>query len=166
MDDLPVLVLNQNYEPLNICRVRRALMLLFRGKAEVMENGRGYIHSVNGVYDIPSVIRLHDFIRKPNRVRRMTKMEVFNRDQFTCQYCGARAKELTIDHVIPRKRGGTHTWDNVVTACVPCNRKKAGRTPKEAGMPLKREPKPPQKNIFYIPFHYLYTYSEWYKYIN
>ena len=78
MVNLPVLVLNQNYEPLNICHVRRALILLFRGKAEVMENGRGYLHSIGGTFDIPSVIRLMSYIRRPNRLRRMTKIEVFN----------------------------------------------------------------------------------------
>lgn len=165
MVNFPVLVLNQNYEPLNICHVKRALVLLFRGKAEVLENGRGYLHSIKGVYDIPSVIRLMYFIRRPNRLRRMTKLEVFNRDNFRCQYCGVHARELTIDHVIPRKRGGQHTWENVVSACVPCNRKKAGRTPKEAGMPLLKLPQPPRNIGFYIPYYYLNTNNDWLKYI-
>jgi 5-methylcytosine-specific restriction endonuclease McrA len=163
--NLPVLVLNQNYEPLNICHVRRALILLFRGKAEVMENGRGYLHSIDGTFDIPSVIRLMSYIRRPNRLRRMTKIEVFNRDKFTCQYCGMRTRELTIDHVMPRKRGGKHTWENVVSACVPCNRRKAGRTPKEANMPLLSEPKPPVNHGFYIPYTYLTANNTWRKYM-
>ena len=164
MVNLPVLVLNQNYEPLNICHVKRALLLLIRGKAEVLENGRGYLHSIQGVYDIPSVIRLMYFIKRPNRSRRMTKMEVFNRDKFTCQYCGIHLRELTIDHVIPRKRGGQHAWENVVSACVPCNRKKAGRTPREAGMPLLHIPRPPSNNGFYIPYYYLLANNDWLKY--
>lgn len=165
MVELPVLVLNQNYEPLNVCQVKRALILLFRGKAEVIENGRGLLRSTNEVFDIPSVIRLMHFIRRPHRRRRMTKLEVFNRDKFVCQYCGRYSRELTIDHVVPRKRGGEHTWENVVSACVPCNRLKAGRTPLEAGMPLLHEPKAPGNSGFYMPFHYLTTYNEWHKYL-
>lgn len=164
MVELPVLVLNQNYEPLNICHVRRALILIFRGKAEVMENGRGYLHSMAETYDVPSVIRLMNYIRRPNRLRRMTKIEVFNRDRFMCQYCGIRARELTIDHVMPRKRGGKHTWENVVSACVPCNRKKAGHTPREANMPLLNEPKAPGSRGFYIPYNYLAVNDVWRKY--
>lgn len=165
MVNAPVLVLNQNYEPLNVCKVRRALNLLFRGKAEVLENGRGSLHSVGGEFDIPSVIRLVYLIRHHPRPRRLTKLEVFSRDGHTCQYCGRGGKELTLDHVIPRRRGGEHSWENVVTACIPCNRRKAGRTPLEAGMPLLREPKPPRHNGFYVPYHYLRAHSEWRKYL-
>jgi 5-methylcytosine-specific restriction endonuclease McrA len=163
--ELPVLVLNQNYEPLNICHVRRALLLIFSSKAEVLENGRGYLHSINGTFDIPSVIRLAYFIKQPRRHRKMTKLEVFNRDKFICQYCGIQMKELTIDHVLPRKRGGKHTWENVVSACVTCNRKKAGRTPIEAGMPLLNEPKVPSTRGFNIPYNYFNWYNEWRKYV-
>jgi 5-methylcytosine-specific restriction endonuclease McrA len=163
--EAPVLVLNQNYEPLNICQVRRALVLLFRGKAEVVEDGRGYLHSVDGQYFIPSVIRLIHFIKRPSRQRKMTKLEVFNRDKFICQYCGIHLRELTIDHVMPRKRGGKHTWENVVSACVPCNRRKAGRTPKEAGMPLLHEPTVPSNSGFYVPYNYQNTIEEWRKYL-
>lgn len=165
MVNSPVLVLNQNYEPLNVCKVRRALNLLFRGKAEVLENGRGSLHSINGEFDIPSVIRLVYLIRHHQRPRRLTKLEVFSRDGYTCQYCGRGGKELTLDHVIPRRRGGEHSWENVVTACIPCNRRKAGRTPLEAGMPLLREPKPPRHNGFYVPYHYLRAHTEWRKYL-
>jgi 5-methylcytosine-specific restriction endonuclease McrA len=162
---LPVLVLNQNYEPLNVCYVKRALLLLLRGKAEVLENGRGHLHSIQGSYEIPSVIKLHYYIKRPNRHRKMTKLEVFNRDKFTCQYCGEQISDLTIDHVVPRKRGGRHEWTNVVAACVKCNRKKAGRTPKEAGMPLLSEPKIPTNNGFYIPLYFLNSNLEWQKYL-
>jgi 5-methylcytosine-specific restriction endonuclease McrA len=161
----PVLVLNQNYEPLNICKVRRALNLLLRGKAEVLENGRGKLHSVDGVFDVPSVIRLVYLVKHHPRPRRLTKLEVFSRDGYVCQYCGRKSKELTLDHVIPRRRGGEHTWENVVTACIPCNRRKAGRTPMEAGMPLLREPTAPRHNGFYVPYHHLCAHSEWRKYL-
>ncbi len=163
--NLPVLVLNQNYEPLNVCRVRRAMVLLIRGKAEVIENGRGTMRSVEGVFEIPSVIRVIYFIKRPLLQRQMTKIEVFSRDRYTCQYCGKVVKELTIDHVIPKRAGGQHCWDNVVTACIPCNRKKAGRNPREAGMPLLKEPRPPSKKNYYIPFNYLRSHIEWNKYV-
>jgi 5-methylcytosine-specific restriction endonuclease McrA len=163
--ELPVLVLNQNYEPLNVCHVRKAILLLFRGKAEVLENGRGYLHSMNGVFDVPSVIRLMHFVKRPNRRRKMTKLEVFNRDKYICQYCGIHFKELTIDHVIPKKRGGQHTWENIVSACVPCNRRKAGRTPKEAEMPLLNEPKAPSNSGYYIPVNYTNSNQGWRKYL-
>jgi len=161
----PVLVLNQSYEPLNICQVRRAIVLLLRGRAEVLENGRGNLHSVDNVFDVPLVIRLVYFIRRPRRQRRMTKLEIFNRDRYICQYCGRENKELTLDHVIPRRRGGEHSWENVVSACIPCNRRKAGRTPAEAGMHLLRQPRPPSNDGFYVPYHYLRMYTEWQKYL-
>jgi len=161
----PVLVLNQNYEPLNICKVRRAIVLLLYGKAEVLENGQGNLHSVNNVLDIPSAIRLVYFVRHPRRQRKLTKIEIFNRDRYTCQYCGQEGKELTLDHVIPRRRGGEHSWENVVSACIPCNRRKAGRTPAEARMPLLHQPKPPSNDGFYVPYQYLRSHTEWQKYL-
>ena len=165
MVNSPVLVLNQNYEPLNICRVRRAIILLFRGKAEVLENGRGNLHSIDDAFDVPSVIRLVYFIRRPRQQRKLTKLEVFNRDHYACQYCGRESKELTLDHVVPRRRGGEHSWENVVSACIPCNRRKAGRTPSEAGMPLLHQPRPPRNDGFYVPFQHLRVHNEWQKYI-
>jgi len=163
--NLPVLVLNQTYEPLNICKVRRAVLLLIREKAEVIENGRGDIHSVTSVFDVPSVIRLTHFIRRPRRQRKLTKHEVFQRDRYRCQYCGQESKDLTLDHVIPRRRGGEHRWENVVSACIRCNREKAGRTPDEARMPLLSQPKIPINDGFYIPRHYLNINTDWIKYL-
>ena len=165
MINLPVLVLNQSYEPLTICRVRRAVMLIYRGKAEMLENGVGFIHSVSDSFPIPSVIRLAYLIRRPRRERKLTRFEVFNRDHHTCQYCGKETKQLTLDHIIPRYRGGQHTWENVVSACVACNRRKAGRTPKEAGMKLMHPPAYPHSNLFFIPYHYRQSKNEWQKYL-
>ncbi|MBM3148939.1 MAG: HNH endonuclease [Chloroflexi bacterium] len=162
----PVLVVNQNYEPLNICRVRRAVVLLLHGRAEVLENGRGNIHSVESIFDVPSVIRLAYYVRRPRRQRKLTKHEVFHRDGHTCQYCGRETRELTLDHVVPRRRGGQHNWENVVSACVPCNRRKAGRTPAEARMPLLSRPRAPRDDGFYVPYHYLCTYTTWQKYVH
>jgi len=163
--NLPVLVLNQGYEPLNLCRVRRAIILVFYGKAEVLENSRGEVHSARKVFQVPSVIRLGYFVRRPHRERKLTKVEVFNRDHYTCQYCNKQTKELTLDHVVPRQRGGEHSWENVVSACKACNRRKGGRTPEEAGMSLLHQPTAPHHNGFYIPYHYLNSHREWQKYI-
>lgn len=165
MINSPVLVLNQSYEPLNLCRIRRAVVLVFRGKAEVLENSRGEIHSATQVFPLPSVIHLVYMVKRPRHQRKLTKQEVFSRDQYACQYCGRQTKELTLDHVIPRRRGGEHTWENVVSACKVCNRRKGGRTPKEAGMKLLRQPRPPRNNGFYIPYHYFNNHSEWKKYL-
>ena len=165
MVDTPVLVLNQNYEPLNICRVRRAIILLFRDKAETLENGKGELHSMEDTFPIPSVIRLVYMIKRPRQRRRLTKVEVFNRDRYTCQYCGYESRELTLDHVIPRHRGGEHSWENVVSACVSCNHHKAGRTPSEAGMKLIRQPAPPRDDGIHLPYHHLRACPEWQKYL-
>ncbi len=167
MINLPVLVLNQSYEPLNICQVRRAVVLLYQNKAEMLENGSGFIHSANGEFPVPSVIRLAFMVRRPHRSgRKLSRLEVFRRDQYTCQYCDGKTRQLTLDHVVPRYRGGQHTWENVVSACVRCNRRKAGRTPQEAGMKLIRQPSQPRDNgLFYIPAHYPHIRSEWQKYL-
>ncbi len=165
MINSPVLVLNQSYEPLNLCRVRRAVVLVFCGKAEVLENSRGKLHSVTQVFLIPSVIRLVYMVKRPRHQRKLTKLEVFTRDQYTCQYCGRQTKELTLDHVIPRRRGGKHSWENVVSACKVCNRRKGGHTPKEAEMKLLRQPRTPRNDGFYIPYHYLNSHGEWKKYV-
>jgi 5-methylcytosine-specific restriction endonuclease McrA len=166
MINLPVLVLNQNYEPFNICRVRRAVILLLQNKAEMLENGSGFIHSASHAFPVPSVIRLDSLTKRPFFKRRLTRLEVFNRDKYTCQYCGKETKQLTLDHVIPRSRGGEHLWENIVSACVPCNRRKAGKTPKEAGMRLTCFPSPPHNNrLFYVPHNYCQVRQEWQKYL-
>ncbi len=165
MINLPVLVLNQSYEPLTICRARRAVVLIYQGKAEMLENGVGFIHSISDIFPLPSVIRVDHIIKRPRRERKLTRFEVFNRDRYTCQYCGKETKHLTLDHILPRYRGGQHTWENVVSACVPCNRRKAGRTPHEARMRLIRPPSYPHGNAFFIPYHYQQTKNEWQKYL-
>lgn len=165
MINIPVLVLNQSYEPLTICRARRALVLVHQGKAEMLENGAGFVHSAREAFPLPSVIRLGYMVRRPYRQRKLTRFEIFNRDRYQCQYCGRETRQLTLDHVLPRFRGGEHTWKNVVSACIACNRRKAGRTPREAGMALKREPNNPRGVSFFIPHHYRETRNEWQKYL-
>ena len=155
--EIPVLVLNQDYQPVNICQVRRAIILVYQGKAEIVENGLGMINSVRHSLPIPSVIRLAFLVKRPRFQIRLTRFEVFNRDKYTCQYCGREMKELTLDHVFPRHRGGKHDWENIVTCCIACNRHKAGRTPQEAGMTLLHHPVPPRPSGFYVPDQYLHS---------
>ena len=135
--EAPVLVLNQNYQPLNICSARRAIVLMGRGKAESIVNGLGEIRSSSSIFPLPSVVRLFYMVKKPLVSRRISRQAIFYRDNFTCQYCGLGTKKLTIDHVIPRSKGGKHTWENVASACAGCNHRKAGFTLTEARMKLK-----------------------------
>src|SRR4030043_1613938 len=167
MVNLPVLVLNQTYEPLNICRVRRAMVLVYQEKAEMLENGYGPLRTIDRDLPVPSVIKLSKLIKRPHQLeRKLTRMEIFRGDNYTCQYCGKVTRNLTLDHVIPRSRNGQHTWENVVSACVPCNRIKAGRTPEEAGMKLRTKPaKPCPSGLFFIPSHYSRVRAEWGKYL-
>ena len=102
----PVLVLNGNYEPLNVCNTRRAMGLVLAGKATVLENGRGVIRTVSRTYERPSVIRLSYMVRRPRPRVRLCKREILRRDDYRCQYCGRKVRRLTIDHVVPRHRGG------------------------------------------------------------
>ena len=148
-----VLILNQNYEPLNVCGVRRALVLILGEKAQTLELGEGEWRSVSESFPIPSVIRLLYLVKRPLFTRRLSRREVFWRDRFTCQYCGKQTKELTLDHVTPRVLNGPHTWENVVAACVPCNHRKAGRTPAQANMRLLTEPQAPRANPYYHLMH-------------
>lgn len=161
----PVLVLNQNYEPLNVCTVRRAFVLVDHGKAEIVENGRGYLHSIAASFPIPAVIRLIYLIRRPRPQGRLTRRDVFLRDRYTCQYCGHQTKDLTLDHVIPRHRGGSHDWVNVVAACKQCNHRKAGRTPAEAHMQLVRQPFQPSFNYSRTLYPFLEAQAGWKKFV-
>lgn len=161
----PVLVLNQNYEPLNVCNARRALVLVNGGKAEVLEHGEGELRTMTISYRRPSVIRLVYLIKRPRPRVRLTRREIFLRDHFVCQYCGLKTKDLTIDHLVPRHRGGRHTWDNLVSACRACNHRKGGKTPDEARMALRKHPAEPKATSYYLFGQYLDIYVEWGKFI-
>ncbi len=161
----PVLVLNANYEPLNVCTTKRALGMILAGKAEMLLDGRGYVRTVRARYPRPSVIRLGYMVHRPRPRVRLTKQEIFRRDHYTCQYCGRRARGLTIDHVIPRHLGGRRTWTNLVTACAECNRRKGGRTPWKARMKLIRPPREPRPSAEYLYAPYLDTNQEWRQFI-
>lgn len=160
-----VLVLNQNYEPLNVCNARRAIVLVDRGKAEVIEHHRGLLHSPSRTLMVPSVIRLIYLIRRPRPQRRLSRREIFLRDKYTCQYCGREGRDLTIDHVFPRHRGGKHIWENLVSACKGCNHRKAGRTPEEARMKLLTEPRAPSQAGSPFVYQHLVARQEWLKFI-
>lgn len=165
MDGGSVLVLNQNYEPLNVCNTRRAVVLVLRGKAEVVESASRALRTATFDFVIPSVIRLVNMVRRPRPRVRLTRKEVFARDGWTCVYCGRATRELTLDHVMPRHRGGSHTWENLVSACKPCNHRKAGRTPSEAHMLMATAPAPPRVSVYYPFFHYLHNEEGWRKFV-
>lgn len=163
----PVLVLNQNFEPLNVCNARRALVLVLCGKAEVLELNHQIIHTPTTSIHCPSVIRLSHIIRRPQPRARLSRREVFIRDNYTCQYCGVRTRDLTLDHVIPRSKGGPHTWENLVSACKNCNHRKGGKTVSEARMPLARAPKEPRANVYHMIHRYMENgpLDEWLVYL-
>jgi 5-methylcytosine-specific restriction endonuclease McrA len=140
-----VLVLNASYEPLNITSWRRAMVMLLKGKAEGLEHDRA--QPIRPDLLLPTVIRLRQFVRVPYKQVPLTRRNVLHRDGHICQYCGHQGEPLSIDHVLPRSRGGTDAWENVTTACVPCNTRKGNRTPREAGMPLRREPRRPPGSL-------------------
>ena len=161
----PVLVLNGNYEPINVCNTKRAIGLILAGKAMVLENGRGFIHTVSRTYERPSVIRLAYVVRRPRPHVRLCKREVLHRDGYRCQYCGRQTNQLTIDHVVPRYRGGQHSWENLVAACPQCNRRKGGRTLAEVRMKLLRLPFEPRATAGYIFGRYTAGNGAWTKYL-
>ncbi|MSO41341.1 MAG: HNH endonuclease [Solirubrobacterales bacterium] len=145
-----VLVLNASYEPLNVCTVRRALVLILKQKAEVLENGSGVLRSETMRLDMPEVIRLVTFVRVPRDIhrRRITRKAVLARDGWICQYCGAEKPALTVDHVIPRSRGGKSVWENIVASCASCNHRKGNRLPHEIRMHPRNRPRPPGPTVF------------------
>jgi 5-methylcytosine-specific restriction endonuclease McrA len=159
-----VLVLNASYEPLNITSWRRAVVLLLKGKAEQLEHNGHFIYTD---FPFPTVIRLRHFVKVPYKEIPLTRRNLLERDRHTCQYCNYRGEQLTLDHVIPRSRGGGDTWDNLVAACVRCNVNKGNRTPKEAGMPLSIQPRRPYSSLhFELVKHTRGEHNqEWRKYV-
>jgi 5-methylcytosine-specific restriction endonuclease McrA len=157
-----VLVLNNYFEPVNLCRWKRALVLIFKGKAETVENSGRLI---NQKYPVPRIIRLNYQVKIPRQEIMLTRKNIYLRDNHTCQYCG-RKSNLTVDHIIPRVRGGTESWHNMVTACVRCNNKKGSDTLQESGLKLLRTPfKPP--SMLYLEITRLPSApSSWYHYFS
>jgi 5-methylcytosine-specific restriction endonuclease McrA len=144
-----VLVLNASYEPLNVTSVRRAHVLVFKGKAEVIEELAQPLRSASDTYPWPHVIRLVHYVRVPRAVqRKISRRALFARDGWRCVYCGTTNGRLTLDHVVPRSRGGDSVWENVVTSCAPCNLRKGNRSLEEARMTLVHQPRPPKPVLF------------------
>ncbi len=160
-----VLVLNASYEPLNITTWRRATVLMLKGKAESLEEDSN--HKLRHDTLLPTVIRLRQFVRVPYREIPLTRKNILQRDNNCCQYCGYTGKELSIDHVIPRSRGGTDDWLNVITACLRCNVMKSNQTPQEAGMTITRQPFKPQSIMSFKAGHQINSgrYKVWSKYV-
>ena len=129
-----VLVLNATYEPINVCSIRRAIVLLLKEKAEMLERHARELHSERYTVARPVVIRLVSYVRVPRQAhrRKITRRAVFARDGWACQYCGSRSN-LTVDHVIPRSKGGQSSWENIVASCGPCNRRKGDSLPRAGG---------------------------------
>lgn len=150
-----VLVLNLNYEPLSVCSWQRAISLLYLGKAVVLEHDGDDLHTPTRTLLRPTVVRLSYLIRRPLPELKLSRRAVLARDHNTCQYCGHTARELTIDHIVPRERGGPSSWDNLVACCLRCNNKKANRTPREANMELMTKPRRPR----FIPYLSLATFT-------
>jgi 5-methylcytosine-specific restriction endonuclease McrA len=162
---MDVLVLNANFEPINVCNLHRALNLMLSGKASLIANGRGVVKTVSRTYPCPSIIRLEQMIQRPHVRVRLTRREVFRRDNYTCQYCGKKLPNLTIDHVIPKRLGGRQTWGNVVAACAACNHRKGGRLPEEAGMRPIKPPQEPPMSALYVFGKYLGENADWLPYV-
>lgn len=140
-------MLNASYQPLCVVPVRRAMVLALKEKADVLHTNGMVFHSESIEFRAPTVVKLRYFVKVPYRVRAsMSRRAVFVRDDFECQYCGRPAEN--VDHIIPRSKGGGHTWDNVVAACRPCNSRKENHHMHEVGMRLRRPPRPPHETVW------------------
>ncbi len=143
------MVLNQSYEPLSVCNLRKAIVLIYLGKAEsVVADNRKSLHTVSKTYPWPSIIRISRFVKVPYKKVVLTRKNIFRRDGFKCAYCGRSDLPLTIDHVIPKAKGGDESWENLITACTFCNNKKGDRSPEEARMRLLFQPFKPSHILF------------------
>ena len=180
----PTLVLNRNWQPVNVATVARAISLLWNETARVVDpadyqlydwhdwaqlvpdQDQAFIQAVSQRIRAPEVIALTAFDRVPDASVTFSRRNIFRRDRFTCQYCGDQptGDALTIDHVLPRAKGGQSNWDNCVLACISCNRKKADRTPQQAGMKLKKAPMRPTWNPIYS--QHSVRFESWSKFIS
>ncbi|HRF60988.1 MAG TPA: HNH endonuclease [Fimbriimonadaceae bacterium] len=149
-----VLLLNSDFEPLNVCNMRRAMALILLGKADVVHEHEQPVRTSRGPIPAPSIVKMRYHVRRPLPQLRLSRHSVLARDHYTCQYCGMKGRDLTIDHVVPRWMGGPHTWDNLVACCRKCNLKKGDKTPQQAKMKLARAPRRPH----FIPYISLPAY--------
>ena len=151
-----VLVLNSDYEPLNVCNLRRAVVLVFLGKADILHLDEREIslRVADGEVQAPSVVRLRYHVRRPLPELKLSRRSIFARDNYTCQYCGVQTRDLTIDHIVPKRHGGPMHWENLVACCRRCNTKKGDKWLNQSGMRLARAPRRPR----YVPYISLTKY--------
>ncbi len=156
-----VLILNQDFRALTVCSVQKAFVLLYLNKAEmVSKEDNSWIRSVSLSFPMPTVIRLHNFVKAPFKSVHLNRQNIFRRDNFTCQYCGVK-HDLTLDHVFPRSRGGATSWENLITACKRCNGYKGNRTPQEADMVLRYKPFRPSFVMYLRNFVNVTSREDW-----
>jgi len=154
-----VLVLNSDYEPLNVCNLRRALVLLYLGKADILHAREdAVVLPPAGTQELPwpapSVVRLKYHVKRPLPELKLSRRSIFARDNYTCQYCGVQSRDLTIDHILPKRHGGGLQWDNLVACCRRCNTRKGDKLLQHSGMKLARRPRRPR----YVPYISLTKY--------
>ncbi|MFC1651525.1 HNH endonuclease [Candidatus Latescibacterota bacterium] len=156
-----VLLLNQNFIPLTVCTAKHAVVMVWSGRAEIVESTGKYIHSVSRRFDVPSIIRLLVYVKISYRFNiQLTKQNIIKRDRGVCQYCGNTEGSMTVDHVVPRSHGGDESWGNLVCACSKCNNQKDDKTPQEAGMELLKKPKKPNIASFLFS-HKIQVQNSW-----
>lgn len=159
-----VLVLNQDFNPISICTVQRAFLLVYFEKAELLTRLNGYaLRTVNRSYPMPSVIKLRNYVNIPFKGVELSRQNVFKRDGYKCQYCGTD-DDLTLDHIYPKAKGGKTTWVNLITACKTCNTRKGDFTPEEIGLSIRNVPFKPSYVMFLREFSG-YAYEEWIPYL-
>ena len=162
---MQVLVLNQNYEALTVTDPYKAFVLVYLGKAELVETYTDkYLSSVNSQFPLPSIVRLRSYILVPYKKIMLSRKNVLKRDNNRCQYCNKHSNELTIDHVIPKSLGGQDTWENLVAACIKCNNKKSNKTPEQANMPLISKPFKPN-HVLFLRQYVNYVDEKWKPYL-
>jgi 5-methylcytosine-specific restriction endonuclease McrA len=146
-----VLVLNQSYEPISVCSVQKAVVLVYLEKADIISTADGKVlRSISSTFPFPSVIRLGQYKRIPYKNIILSRKNILRRDGHRCQYCGTTTPPITVDHIIPKSRGGADTWENLVAACIRCNNVKDDRTPEKAGMRLRSTPRRPSHVTFLV----------------
>ncbi len=159
-----VLILNADYSPIMVSTVQRAFILMYLNKTELVEKANGYkIRTVSTQFPMPAVIKLNSYVNVPYKKVAMTRQNIFKRDGSKCQYCGQK-DHLTLDHVVPKAKGGKSTWENLITACNRCNCQKGDQTPKDAGMLLVNKPFRPTYNSF-IKNNSGFVCDEWLPYL-
>lgn len=159
-----VLILNQDFSAIAVCTVQKAFLLVYLDKAEAVSNANGaFLHSVSSAFPVPSVIRLQRYVRVPYYGIALSRHNVMRRDNYSCQYCGA-VRNLTLDHLLPRSRGGATNWQNLITACSRCNARKGNRTPEEAGLKLLSKPGRPSL-LSFLQLHLTPQNNDWRVYL-